>query len=104
MFSFLKSSFNKIKKALVKTRAIFSDKLRSLFRNPLNEETLEELERLLFEADLGSSCALSFTEQIKAFVKTHPQAKTDELIEEMKNYAKNILFAPIASLPPDLSQ
>lgn len=95
MFSFLKSSFSRIKKALAKTHAIFSDKLRSLFGKPLSDETLEELERLLFEADLGSSCALSFTEKIRKFAKIHPQAKTDDLIEEMKNYAKEILHSPI---------
>lgn len=95
MFSFLKSSFSKIKKALSKTRNIFSDKLRFLFGKPLNEETLEELERTLFEADLGSSCALSFTDKIRKFAKTHPNAKTDALLEEMKQYAKEILHSPI---------
>lgn len=95
MFSFLKSSFSKIKKALSKTRSIFSHKLRSLFSKPLNEETLEELERTLFEADLGSSCALAFTDKIRKFAKTHPNAKTDVFIEEMKQYAKEILHAPI---------
>jgi fused signal recognition particle receptor len=99
MFSFLKSSFSKIKKALSKTRHIFSDKLRSLFRKPLNEETLEELERTLFEADLGSNCALSFTDKIRKFAKTHPDAKTEALIEEMKLYAKEILNAPVMTAP-----
>jgi fused signal recognition particle receptor len=103
MFSFLKSGLKtglqKIKKALAKTRSIFSDKLRSLFRNPLNEETLEELERLLFEADLGSSCALDFTDKIRKFVKAHPQAKTEELIEEMKRYAQTILTSPVTPSP-----
>jgi fused signal recognition particle receptor len=95
MFSFLKSSVNKIKKALAKTRNIFSDKLRVLFCKPLSEETLEELERILFEADLGSSCALLFTGKIKTFAQRHPEAKTDVLLEEMKTYAKEIFRTPL---------
>jgi len=95
MFSFFKSSFSKIKKALSKTRHIFSDKLRTLFGKPLNEETLEELERILFEADVGSHCALSFTQNIKTFAKKHPQATTDQFLEEMKLYAKEILLSPL---------
>ncbi|NDD59066.1 MAG: signal recognition particle-docking protein FtsY [Chlamydiae bacterium] len=95
MFSFFKSSFNKIKNALAKTRHIFSDKLRTLFGKPLNEETLEELERILFEADVGSHCALSFTQNIKTFAKKNPQAKVDQFLEEMKTYAREILLAPL---------
>ncbi len=99
MFSFFKSSFNKIKKALSKTRHIFSDKLRTLFGKPLNEEALEELERILFEADVGSHCALSFTQNIKTFSKKNPQATTDQFLEEMKTYAREILLSPLASTP-----
>lgn len=97
MFSFFKSSFSKIKKALSKTRHIFSDKLRTLFGKPLNEETLEELERILFEADVGSHCALSFTQNIKTFSKKNPQATTDQFLEEMKTYARDILLSPLES-------
>jgi len=99
MFSFFKSSFNKIKKALSKTRHIFSDKLRSLFGKPINEETLEELERILFEADVGSHCALSFTQNIQAFAKKTPNATTDQFLEEMKTYARDILFSPLEPSP-----
>ena len=91
MFSFLKSGLSKIKKALSKTRAIFSDKLTTLFKKPMSEETLEELERILFEADLGSTCALEFTDRIKQFSKKHPQASVQQYLDEIKSYAKEIL-------------
>jgi fused signal recognition particle receptor len=100
MFSFFKSSFSKIKKALSKTRHIFTDKLKTLFGKPLNEEALEELERILFEADVGSHCALSFTQNIKTFSKKNPQATTDQFLEEMKTYAREILLAPLESTLP----
>jgi fused signal recognition particle receptor len=91
MFSFFKSSFNKIKQALAKTRSLFSDKLRSLFSKPLSEQTLEELEKILYEADLGSKCAMQFTDKIRRFAKTNPAASTQELLDQMKLYAKDIL-------------
>ncbi|PCI95412.1 signal recognition particle-docking protein FtsY [Candidatus Aerophobetes bacterium] len=91
MFSFLKSGFSKIKKALSKTRSIFSDKLQQLFKKPMSEETLEELERILFEADLGSKCALAFTDKIQKFAKKNPTASVKDYINEMKSYALEIL-------------
>lgn len=95
MFSFFKSSFSKIKKALFKTRQIFHDKLKLLFGKPLSDETLEELERTLFEADLGSNLAISFTEKIKDFGKIHPKATSSDLLNQMRVYAKEILDQPI---------
>ena len=93
MFSFFKSSFNKIKQALTKTRYLFADKLKALFSKPLSEKTLEELERVLYEADLGSSCALAFTDKIRRFAAKTPQASTQDLLDEMKLYAKQILLS-----------
>ena len=91
MFSFFKSGLQTIKKALSKTRHLFLDHLKVLFGKPLSEETLEELERVLFEADLGSQCAIGFTERIRDFGKKHPQASVQLLLSEMKSYAKEIL-------------
>lgn len=91
MFSFLKSGFSKIKKALSKTRSIFSDKLQQLFKKPMGEETLEELERILFEADLGTKCALAFTDRIQKFARKNTSATVKDYIEEMKTYALEIL-------------
>lgn len=95
MFSFFKSGFNKIKKALAKTRALFSDRLKQIFKKPLNEETLEELEKTLFEADLGSTCVFSFCEKIQKFAKSNEKATTSDYLEEMKSYALEILNGPI---------
>jgi len=53
VFKFLKSSFAGVKHALAKTGSLIGNKLRTLFGGPINEETLEKLEQLLYEADLG---------------------------------------------------
>ena len=47
MFGLLKSGLNKIRKAFSRTRSALGDRIRDLFRSPLDEETLEELEQIV---------------------------------------------------------
>ena len=54
--------FGKLKQALSKTR----DKLSSLFGKKIDPETLEQLEELLYEADIGIACS----EKLIASLKT----------------------------------
>ncbi len=68
MFHFLKkivSPFSKIKTAL-------GQKIRSLFSQPLDQETLDRLEQLFYEADLGAKNAAVLVETLKAHAKKNP--------------------------------
>ncbi|WP_228546961.1 signal recognition particle-docking protein FtsY [Candidatus Neptunochlamydia vexilliferae] len=85
MFSLLKSGLNKIRKAFSRTRSLLGDKVRAVLRKPLDEETLDELEQVLFEADLGSTLALEFVEHVR---------RSDNPIKTMQNHAKEILHKP----------
>ncbi len=85
MFGLLKSGLNKIRKAFFRTRSVLGDRIRDLFRSPLDEETLEKLEQILYEADLGSTLALEFVEHVR---------KSDNPILAMKNHAEGILHNP----------
>jgi len=58
MFQFLKSGYEKIKKALSKTRFALSGRLAALFGKPWNDDTFDQLEQILFEADLGTKCTV----------------------------------------------
>ncbi|MDN3505336.1 MAG: signal recognition particle-docking protein FtsY [Rhabdochlamydiaceae bacterium] len=91
MFKFLKSSFNKLKNALGKTRQKLFGSLKSLFSKPINEETLEELERILYEADLGSICVEEFVEHVRKVHKNNDSSKSADYLNEMKSFAKGIL-------------
>lgn len=91
MFSFLKSSFKKIKDALSKTRSIFGDKIKKIFKGPLNEESLEELEKILFEADLGSALVCHFIDHMEKFCKKSKNPSSEDMISEMKSLALDIL-------------
>jgi len=84
VFKIFKKLTSKIKNALSKTRSIFGAPLRRLLKKPLNPETLEEIEQILFEADLGAECTTLFIETLERFHRKNPGASTDELIEALK--------------------
>ena len=84
VLNFLKSSYEKLKKALSKTSSVLGHKLRILFAKPLDEETLEQLERVLYEADLGVKMSTELTQKIRDLHLRHPNAKPDELLKEIQ--------------------
>lgn len=83
MFSF----FRKIKSYL-------SQKIRDLFSKGYDETAFEGLEQLFYEADLGATTAAELTLQVRAFVRKHPEAKTDELLAFVKQELLKIVHAP----------
>ena len=91
MFGFLKSSFQKITKALGKTRSLLSQRLRSLFSKPLDEETFQQLEQILFEADLGSECALAFVAHVRKELARMEQKDLPAILKIFHDYALSLL-------------
>lgn len=82
---FIKSSYAKLKKALVKTSSALSHKIRTLFSKPLDEDTLEQLERLLYEADLGVKMAAQLTQKIRDLHLSQPELKAEDFLKEIQN-------------------
>jgi fused signal recognition particle receptor len=74
----------KFKGALSKTGALLGNKLRSLFQRGIDEDTIEELEELFYEADLGVKAAARLTEKAKTLYKQNRNITTDQLIEALK--------------------
>lgn len=91
MFKFIKSGFKQISKALSKTASFFSSKLLNIFSKPLDEDSKEMLEELLYEADLGSSVVEYFIESLTTFSQRHPKATKEAYIDECERLALNIL-------------
>ena len=81
MFNFLKSGYEKIKSALSKTRSALSQRIRGLFGKPWNDETFDQLEQILFEADLGTKCATSFVDHLRAALRTKPTSDIAEILK-----------------------
>ena len=102
MFGFLKTGFQKVKNALAKTRNFLGSRLRHFFKNPWTEESLEQLEQILYEADLGTACSAYFTEKIGTFLRNAPESTADEILKAFRDFSMQILNAPpkIASTLP----
>ena len=66
VFRFLKAGYEKVKAALKKTSSQLLTKLRTLFSKKIDAETLEELEQVLYEADLGVASAQELTTRLQA--------------------------------------
>jgi len=80
MFGFFKklvSPFSRLKSAM-------GQKIRSLFARGGTEEAFDQLERLLYEADLGAEMAASIVEEVRHHVRKNPQASPDDIIAYVK--------------------
>ena len=91
MLGILKSGLNRFQKAFAKTRSLLAGKMADIFSRPLSEETLETLEELLFEADLGSKLTTYIVDQVRLFAKKNPKAKTSDYMGAIKDLSKSIL-------------
>lgn len=84
IFQFLKSSYRKLTDILTRAGARLGSKIRALFGAGLNEETLEQLEKLLYEADLGVQTARELTEKVRALHHENPKLTTDQLLAAIR--------------------
>lgn len=84
VFKFLKTSYDNVKNALVKSSSLIGSKLRALFKGEVNEEILEQLEQLLYEADLGVQYSQNLTNKIRESLKNNPELKSEALIEKIR--------------------
>lgn len=92
VLNFLKSSYKKLKEVFTKAGSLLGQKLSALFAmGRLDAEALEQLEQLLYEADLGLPVAQALTEKIKNYVARAPQANTEELLNVIKEEILKIL-------------
>lgn len=99
IFKFFQSGFKKIKEALVKTRSQLSQKIKSLFQKPLNEETLDQLEHILYEADLGTALSQQLVKEVEQYLKKHPHATFENILALLHQTALTILQAPPKIVP-----
>lgn len=91
--------FKKVKSALLKTRSLLGQKIKSLFGKPWNDETFDELQQTLYEADLGSQLAATLTATLKNSVKKKSDISLDEIFELLRTQALEILSTPPQTTP-----
>ncbi len=91
MLKFLKSSYQKIKKALSKTRSILGPRISALFGKPWDDSTFEELEQILYEADLGTACVDDFVSYLRSELRTNPTNDISVILDKLKIRSLEIL-------------
>lgn len=96
VLNFLKSSYQNLKKAFVKTGSLLGNKIRALFSGEIDEETLDKLEKLFYEADLGVQTAVALTQKVRELHRKNPELGGEGLLQEIR---KELL----AELPSDMS-
>lgn len=77
--------FSKVKKALSKTGSFFSSKVRELLKGKIDEETLDKLERLFYEADLGVALSSELVDIVRKTLQKNPQIEREKLIELLRS-------------------
>ncbi len=94
MTSFFKEKFKNIKNSLSKTRKSLLQKIPNLLKKPVNNETFEELEQILYEADIGTDLINVFIEGIKTIYTKNQNISMETLLSFLNNETLKILNLP----------
>lgn len=98
VLNFIKSSFNKVKNALAKTGSLLGNKIRALFSQQIDEATLEKLEQLFYESDLGIKTAEELTARVKELYRQNPKIDSEGLIMALKKELTSLIGSHSGSL------
>lgn len=60
-------------------------KIRELFKGRVDEESLERLEELFYQADLGREISAELAEKVRSLLRKKPNASIDEILTEVKS-------------------
>ena len=63
---------------------VLGQKFRELFKGKVDEEQIEKLEQLFYEADLGAQTSADLTDQVRTLYKKNPKISADEILKEIK--------------------
>jgi len=90
MLNLIKFGFDRLKRALKKTQLQLGFRLKELFGKPWREETFEELEKILFEADLGPLLVHDLVQETKKFLLKSPLANQQEILDHLKAFSLSL--------------
>jgi fused signal recognition particle receptor len=91
VLQFFKSSYSKFKSALARARSLFGDKIKALFQGKIDENTLEQLEQLLYEADFGVQTAIELTHKVRELHLANPSFKTSDYLNALRAHLISLL-------------
>lgn len=104
MLGFLKNKFDRVRNALKKTRTAFGQRLKTLFSGPIDEESLDQVEELLYEADLGvettQEIIASLRQELSRGDETTPEALISHIEMKLISNLENSAYSPKPHTPP----
>lgn len=100
VLNFLKASYDKVKQVLTRGQAFLGEKLKALFTQPIDESTLDEIEKVLYEADLGPELAGTLTELIRKEHYKNPGSTAEDFLLVIKK----AILAILGDTPPALKE
>lgn len=98
MLNFFHKSFSKVKNALSKTRALLSSKLKELLKGKIDASTIEQVEELFYEADLGVKTSSELADKIATSLRDNPQQDLPKLIESLQTELLHLMQAEPSSM------
>lgn len=81
IFHALKSGYNRVVSALSRTGSLLGNSILALFRGKIDEETLDKLEQIFYEADLGVALSRELTEKVRLSLRKHPEMTPEQILE-----------------------
>lgn len=84
MFNLLRKGYQKLKSAL-------GGRIRDLFQGRVDEQKLEQLEEILYQADLGVDTASVLTLEVRDLLRTRSQLAVENVISHLQERLEQIL-------------
>lgn len=107
IFKAIKAGYERVASALSRTGSLLGNSILSLFRGKVDEETLDKLEQIFYEADLGVALSSELAEKVRVAYKANPSMTPEEILElirsdlatELSKNGTELNFAPAGTGP-----
>lgn len=93
VLNFIKSGYQKVKNALIKSGSLLGNKIRALFQGKMDQDTLDGLEKLFYEADLGVETATALTQKVKQLHAQNSKIDAESILEVIRSELLSLLTA-----------
>lgn len=91
MFRFFTKKLKKLKDFLLRAPFAIGNKIRSIFQKKIEEGSFDELEQLLYEADLGAKVACDLTEKLKKHLQSSQESNSEQILQFIHTEIRQIL-------------
>ncbi len=81
IFKAIKAGYERVASALTRTGSLLGNSILALFKGKVDDETIDKLEQIFYEADLGVALASELAEKVKLALKHNPSMTAEEVLE-----------------------